>query len=404
MARLGISLKGFKDPVLRPRYIIWTIVVVIVIVGVMVPVLGITSTRWFCEEGCHKVQDDTIRSYQRSTHANVSCMACHMPVNATPIVFMLHKAEALGELVQTVTNNYALPLNPDSEVALTMKEEQCTQCHDPAKRKINPTTGLKINHAVHSEHGIACPICHNRIAHKEDLAPQLKDPKSGKLNQKHTNFMQMTACFRCHSQEPSGDAPPGTCDVCHTPEYNLIPASHLDPNFYPGGHGKLAAKEESRVVEAGGESWINAPATAKATEQAAKTNGDKKSEGIGPSLPKVDTINVCSTCHPREFCTGCHGVPMPHPKDFLKRHAAVGTADPQVCGKCHGLGVDFCANCHHGTTLGYQINPKVPWRLQHPAAVAISGPAACFECHNPTYCAECHVNGGRSPAGTNPTQ
>ena len=69
------------------------------IAAVMIPVLGVTSTRWFCAEGCHKVQDDTIIAYQHSSHSKISCMACHMPVNANPVIFLLHKAEALGELV-----------------------------------------------------------------------------------------------------------------------------------------------------------------------------------------------------------------------------------------------------------------------------------------------------------------
>ena len=80
--------------------------------------LGVTSTRWFCSEGCHKVQDDTITAYEHSAHAEISCMACHMPVAANPVIFLIHKAEALGELAQTVTNSYELPLNAESEVAL----------------------------------------------------------------------------------------------------------------------------------------------------------------------------------------------------------------------------------------------------------------------------------------------
>ena len=96
MAR--ISFKGFKDPTSRPRYIIWALVAVLIIAGVMIPVLGITSTRWFCSEGCHKVQDDTITAYEHSAHSEISCMACHMPVAANPVVFLIHKAEALGEL------------------------------------------------------------------------------------------------------------------------------------------------------------------------------------------------------------------------------------------------------------------------------------------------------------------
>ena len=403
MARLRISFKGFQDPILRPRYIIWTVVVVLIVVGVMVPVLGITSTRWFCANSCHKVQDDTIKSYEHSTHANISCMACHMPVNANPIIFLMHKAEALGELVQTLTNNYSLPLNANDEVALTMSEEQCTQCHDPSKRIITPTAGIKINHEVHTANDVTCPTCHNRVAHNENFDMTLKDPKTGKPNQKHVNFMQMTACFRCHTQDLSArNAPPGACSACHTPEFPLIPVSHRAPGFFPKGHGVLAAKEESRVVQAGGESWINAPQNAKQTQKAAETNGTLKKEKGGEDLQKVQTINLCSTCHPREFCTGCHGVPMPHPADFQKNHAAYGKADPTVCAKCHGLGVDFCNNCHHGTTLGYTIKPNVTWKAQHPLAVAQTGAAACFQCHNPTFCAVCHVNGGTLPKNYNP--
>ena len=90
-----ISFSGFKDPKRRPRYIIWTGAALMVFAAVMIVALGVTSTRWFCAEGCHKVQDDTIIAYERSAHRNVSCMACHMPPNADPVTFILHKAEAL---------------------------------------------------------------------------------------------------------------------------------------------------------------------------------------------------------------------------------------------------------------------------------------------------------------------
>jgi hypothetical protein len=405
MARGSHLIEGFKNPVTRARFIVWTIVVVIVFAAVMIPVLGITSTRWFCSEACHKVQDDTITAYKHSSHSEISCMACHMPVNANPVIFLIHKAEALGELVQTVTNNYELPLNAESEVSLTMKEIQCTQCHDESKRKVNPSAGLKINHQVHTEAGIACPICHNRIAHNEDFELKLKNPKTGEKNKKHENFMKMTACFRCHEQSPAAkNAPPGECSACHTPEFELIPPSHLVPGWFPKGHGVAGAKEESRVAEAMGANykpWISGsdeaskPAEKSATD--AEKTSSKESKYVGEELPKVETINECSTCHAREFCTGCHGVPMPHPPGFTELHGTYGKENPQVCAKCHGLGVDFCNNCHHGTTLGYTIKPRVTWKVQHPLAVNKSGANACFRCHEPTYCARCHVNGGTMP-------
>ena len=386
-----ISFAGFKDPARRPRYIIWALVAVLVIAGIMVPVLGITSTRWFCAEGCHKVQDDTITAYEHSAHSQISCMACHMPVNSNPIVFLLHKAEALGELAMTVTNNYELPLNAQSEVALTMKSAQCTQCHDTELRPITPSAGIIIDHKVHAEKEVTCGICHNRTAHVENFKLTLTDPKSGNRNKRHEDFMKMTACFRCHSQEKLKNSPLGTCSACHTPKFELKPASHNMPGFFPKGHAKLAAAEETRVALAGGKAWLSAQ------EASATGYGNPASKGTGESLgmtlPKVNTINVCSTCHTRQFCTDCHGLPMPHPPTFSKTHGAVGKKNPRVCVKCHGSAATFCNECHHGTSMGLPYDRTTPWRKGHPAAVKNVGASACFACHNPTYCANCHVKG-----------
>ena len=395
MAR--ISFDGFKDPARRPRYIVWTAVAVVFVVAVMIPVLGVTSTRWFCSEGCHKVQDDTITAYQHSPHSEISCMACHMPVNANPVVFLLHKAEALGELYMTVTNKYELPLNGESEVGLTMKSTQCTQCHDESKREITPAEGLRIDHNVHAEKGVDCTICHNRTAHVEDFELTLVDPSTKEPNHPHEDFMEMTACFRCHTQDYAGtEKPTGECAACHTPGFQLKPPSHLDPEFFPKGHGKLGAEEESRTLLVAKTSWLNAETTETATEgEGGEHEGE---ESLGESLPKTESINLCSTCHQKAFCIDCHGgVPMPHASDFKKKHGELGKKAPQACAKCHGRGGEGCNSCHHGSEVNHTYDPNIPWRRQHPAAVFAGGAAACFACHNPTYCANCHVNGGVPP-------
>ena len=402
MARRKISLGGFKDSVRRPRWIIWTIVVVILVVCVMIPVLGITSTRWFCSEACHKVQDDTIKAYQHSTHSEISCMACHMPVDANPVIFLMHKAEALGELIQTISNHYELPLNKEDEVALTMSSQQCTQCHNEAKRKVNPDPGLKINHQAHADAGVNCTICHNRIGHNEDFEMKLRDPATGNLNHKHTNFMEMTACFRCHEQATGTKSPPGQCFVCHTNDFDTLPATHKRDGFFPKGHGQIALAEEKRAP------WMNAvEATAGAQGGAKEKPVSEEEKYKGENLKKVEEINLCSTCHQKSFCTDCHGVPMPHPDPAVwdKNHGVFGRANPQVCAKCHGIGVDFCSNCHHGRHLDYQIDVKKTWKQQHPLAVNQVGAASCLQpqgCHGPTYCALCHANGGNIPKGAPP--
>lgn len=395
MARMSFS--GFTDPAKRPRFILWTVVVVLMIIAVMIPVLGITSTRWFCSEGCHKVQDDTITAYQHSSHSEISCMACHMPVNANPVVFLLHKAEALGELYLTVTNKFELPLNGESEVALTMKSAQCEQCHDVVKRHVTPREGIKIDHAKHAEKGVDCTLCHNRIAHKEDFELVLYDPATKEKSRKHESFMTMDACFRCHSQDPGSDAP-GACEACHTPGFQLKPKSHLQPDFFPAGHGKLGAEEESRTLATGAFSWLNgtnASGTANAEEPAEKS----AHESLGESLPKVSSINYCSTCHKKSFCVDCHGgVAMPHPVGWTAKHGKLGKQLPKSCEKCHGAGTAACDSCHHGKQSNWSYDARVPWRRQHPAAVAKNGAAACLDrCHSPTVCSNCHVNGGVAP-------
>ncbi len=400
MAR--ISFAGFKDPNRRPRYIVWAVVAVMMIVAVMIPVLGVTSTYWFCSEGCHKVQDDTITAYQHSPHNQISCMACHMPVNANPVVFLLHKAEALGELYLTVTNKFELPLNAESELALTMKSSQCTQCHDEEKRTVTPSPGLKIDHTVHAEKGVDCTLCHNRTAHVEDFELTLRDPATGEPNHPHEDFMEMTACFRCHSQDAVGETPTGACEACHTPDFELKPPSHLMPGFYPEIHGKLGAAEESRTLEATSESWLNGPSTeASAEAESAEEGGEGEGgdETLGETLPSVASINECSTCHKKKFCIDCHGgVPMPHPADFKGKHGKLGKAVPESCAKCHGEGGKGCDSCHHGTEIDYPYNAKKPWIDQHYVAVGQVGAAGCLEsCHNPTFCSNCHVNGGVAP-------
>jgi hypothetical protein len=392
-----ISLAGFTDPVRRPRYIIWTLVVVLVFAAFMVTVLGITSTRWFCSQGCHKVQDDTIVAYEHSTHSQISCMACHMPVNANPVIFLIHKAEALGELAQTVTNNYELPLNKENEVSLTMKSELCTQCHNMANRKVSPSEGLKIEHKVHSDKGINCTICHNRIAHNEDFQLQLTDPKTGNKNTRHTNFASMTACFRCHDQEKGAPAP-GACTACHTPGFELKPPSHLAADFFPAKHAELAKEAVTEVEETLKETG-DKPVTVERKAEWMKADPSSK-ETTGQRLVVTKEVFYCGTCHEQKFCLDCHGTPMPHSEEFKKPkdvndplgHPAASKVIADKCVMCHTkTDPNFCNKCHHGTELKFTYNPAEPWTTQHPKAVAKSGIKSCTTCHVSTFCSDCHT-------------
>lgn len=426
-----ISLAGFKDPARRPRYIIWTGVAVLMIAAFMVVALGVTSTFWFCSEGCHKVQDDSIIAYTRSTHSEISCMACHMPPNADPVSFMLHKAEALGELYLTVTDNFELPLNGDSGVALAMTSSQCTQCHNLKNRTVTPSEGIKIDHKAHEEVNAACTVCHNRVGHKEDFELTLIDPESNKPNKKHADFMSMTACFRCHGLE-KGAAAPGACAACHPANFDLKPANHDAKDFYPGGHAEMAkemqaeaeasakgdypkeSEEEKKQsflgpeeAYAGGGGSGKKPVAKKDVPQllaAQRDQGVSEKATVGEELPKVKSIFYCTTCHTEQFCSNCHGMAMPHPTEFTEPKdpkaaeghpvASSDKTKAAKCVMCHGKNEQtaFCDKCHHGVKVDWEFDAKSPWTTkQHPEAVAKSGVKSCTSCHETKFCVDCHT-------------
>ncbi|MDO8953221.1 MAG: NapC/NirT family cytochrome c [Gammaproteobacteria bacterium] len=352
-----ISLAGFKDPVRRPRLIVLMGVWILVIAAVLTVVISATSSRWFCAGFCHQVQGDTIASYENSSHSEISCLACHMPVNADTVTFLLHKVDVGVAGVVGVVNGEKLPLNAESELAMNAKympERQCTQCHTK-NRKLTPGPGIIIDHAVHAEKGVTCTQCHNRIAHNETGL------KLAKGSHPHEDFMKMEGCYRCHALEgqptpKDGLKAPGDCSACHPSGFELKPENHFGPGFY-------------------------------------KKFGDSKGHATLAKADKKDTY--CRMCHVKAtFCEGCHGTAMPHPTGFLKTHGPAGKKTPAVCANCHAkgtatsLGTEFCNSCHHK-----QGDASKPWIPQHFVVVAESGATACFECHNPTFCAHCHVEG-----------
>lgn len=416
MAKL--SLAGFKDPKRRPRYLIWTSVVILGFAAFVVAAIGVTSGYFFCGSFCHSIQKDAVNAYDQSTHSMVACTSCHMPVNADPITFLIHKVQAgVVGAYQLATKTYNVPLNPASHLALSvahMGDKQCTQCHTMKNRTITPSEGIIINHEVHQAKGINCTACHNTVAHNEQgLKLITKRPDTGETAAFHANFMTMTACFRCHSltEESYSGAQfkaPGTCSTCHPANFNLRPPSHEAADFYRGGHGKMALMETDHFTglpaeditrpweygekeEAKTEAEFPSEAAPAVEDDTAYTPGESKTLPVAP----VQAVDYCATCHQIDtFCSGCHQIEMPHPEGFTTGHGDLGKSEPQVCARCHAAagqeisatGTQFCNNCHHKAGDSSQ-----PWLPQHPAVVKAKGAEPCFECHDPTYCAACHV-------------
>jgi len=282
MARRSL-IGSFRDPVTRPRAIIWLGVAVLglAMFVVMGGIIG-TSIEWFCASPCHKVQADTIAAYKASSHANIACVACHEPANANPLIIALAKAKSMGEIPPTVTNTFELPLNKLSGYALNTHEmgsKQCTQCHTD-QRKITQSAGIIIDHKVHEEDGVTCTTCHNRIAHNDGA---IKLTLEG--NAPHENFMEMDACFRCHDLEGQRRAK-GDCNLCHPAGFNLVPETHEAAGWLPKGHAEAAVES--------------------LTEYGVKKVEAEELVAEGVSEEVAVPVEHCSTCHKKAFCDECH--------------------------------------------------------------------------------------------------
>jgi len=398
-------IEAFRNPVSRPRAIIW-VLTVLPFLGLFVAIaVGATTSFWFCAEICHNVQDDSINSYLNSTHSNVSCVACHYKPGKSPYSLIVSKlGAAISELPPTIMGTYHIPLNPYSEIAMNgykMPSSHCLQCHVGGDRFVTPSPGIIMDHDAHARFDISCAACHNRVGHNENgIELVLSDPETGEPATPHYDFMKMDACYRCHRLEDDGLAAfptpfksaSGECAVCHTPDFDLVPAYHKVDRFLEDIHGPMAVEEDARVRR-------EAVAVAEYFDyKYAKYGGpkdDPESQAV-KDVPNGAVINTCYTCHEQRFCDDCHGgVVMPHPPGYSGQpHITEAETHLEACQMCHN-GQDACLICHHTppNTVEFEYDYSISWLAQHWVPCEVDGAARCFDCHEPTFCAICHVRG-----------
>ena len=244
---------------------------------------------------------------------------------------------------------------PDTTVVDNSAFVGCLECH--AELDEAELTGrsviLTFDHLEHdrASGSVACGSCHPVETHVGTT----------------TVKPSMDTCFNCHGADAVAPLP---CATCHPLSVVPRPPSHLDTG------------------------WDTA-------------------HGIG----LLDAEPACSTCHSQEtFCTACHGVEMPHPVEWNEEDHVLAYfestddtsyslevgASPEEpddgCALCHGTATiaeprTDCDTCHHP---GGDQNET--WLIAHPGVVQHEGGGACFDCHDPSTCVTCHVNGVWDPA------
>lgn len=111
-------------------------------------------------------------------------------------------------------------------------------------------------------------------------------------------------------------------------------------------------------------------------------------------------ISECNTCHK------VNGIAPNHDADFERRHSLLATKAGNNCSQCHQL--SYCLDCHQGGgdgsdpakgTFGRDYIPKShrsDFINIHPIK-ALDNPQNCIRCHNQKYCSDCH---SRFPMGS----
>lgn len=209
---------------------------------------------------------------------------------------------------------------------------------------------------------------------------------------------KMEECFECHDQED--------CTQCHTseedPSASWAPTSAFEIRFNHAAH-------------------VARPGISCATCHAAAPESTKVEDGLNPEMA------VCTTCHKAQLdrlnCQYCHerlpdlGKPSigeaVHTAGFYRLHGAWATGSAQLCTQCHEQ--SYCADCH-AKTAPLRPSVKLPDRvdrnfihrgdfLGRHALEAAARPASCQTCHGQSFCQDCHqrskasasVRGARSP-------
>jgi len=89
-----------------------------------------TDSSYFCGQVCHTVMEPEYTVYQRSPHAKVACVECHIGPGAD--WFVRAKISGLRQVVAVFTNSYNRPV-PAPVEHLRPARDTCEHCHWPEK-------------------------------------------------------------------------------------------------------------------------------------------------------------------------------------------------------------------------------------------------------------------------------
>jgi len=229
-------------------------------------------------------------------------------------------------------------------------------------------------------------------------------------------------CEMCHEDVPQAKTvtdhlrpPEAKCLECHgeKKEQNECGYCHRDaahPGTYPA---------ESHTI------IISHQAHLKLVKDDCTACHVKLSEYTRPG-PTPPTMKSCTKCHEHQvdfdegLCRKCHTdlkrfplkpvAEFSHAGDFVRQHAVIAHSTADACTQCHDQ--TFCADCHAQTApirveLKFSENVTSDFihrgdYLTRHGLEARSDAALCQRCHGTSFCSACHNAENVGPGGTNP--
>jgi len=215
-----------------------------------------------------------------------------------------------------------LRITPTSAGQTTaVADAACLSCHRGVMQRKVTANELSILHEQCTK-GRRCTDCHADTAHGSAVS--------------WITTVNMNQCIDCHSAQRVRS----NCDTCH---------------------GKRSEKER---IDSG--EWQ-------------RTHGPnwRQTHGMGD-------LKTCASCHPDDYCVRCHGLPLPHNRNFVRSHPALAIKQRDDCAVCHQQ--KFCDSCH-----GMPMPHPVGFTPKHASIVGKQGKTVCLRCHAEDDCTNCHV-------------
>ena len=111
-------------------FLVLSVINATILVVVAYEAYHFTDSPYFCGVVCHTVMDPEYTAYQRSPHAKVDCVACHIGPGAN--WYVQAKLSGLRQVKAVIDGDFSRPI-PAPVEHLRPARDTCEQCHWPEK-------------------------------------------------------------------------------------------------------------------------------------------------------------------------------------------------------------------------------------------------------------------------------